>query len=127
MLRYICIAVSLIGLLCLQPAPVAQVQHHTPRPPADDPSATPDGQTQGWPNQRPPDPSVVDAQKRAQKELGKQRYKDIQKDSEQLLALATQLKQQVDTAGEHTMSLDVIKKAEQIEKLAKDVKNKMKG
>jgi len=33
----------------------------------------------------------------------------------------------VDRTNEHTLSLDVIKKAEEIEKLAKSVKGKMKG
>ena len=101
--------------------PSAQVQQPPP-PHRHDPS-----QSQNWPADQPPDPNVTEAQKRAQKELGKQRYKDIQKDSDRLLTLATQLKKQVDTAGEHTLSLDVIKKAEEIEKLAKDVRNKMKG
>jgi hypothetical protein len=33
----------------------------------------------------------------------------------------------VDKSNEHTLSLDVIRKAEEIEKLAKQVKDKMKG
>ena len=44
-----------------------------------------------------------------------------------LLDLATELKQYVDKTNENIISLDVIKKAEQIEKLAKSVKDKMKG
>lgn len=120
--RHGVLVLALLGFACLEPAPRAQAHPHMPeKPPV---SAS---QTQGWPNNQPPDPNVIDAQKRAQKQLGKQRYKDIQQDSDRLLTLATQLKQQVDAAGEHTLSLDVIKKAEEIEKLAKDVRNKMKG
>ena len=46
---------------------------------------------------------------------------------DQLLDLATELKQYVDKTNENIISLDVIKKAEQIEKLAHAVKEKMKG
>ena len=61
------------------------------------------------------------------KKANLQRQQDIQKDTEKLLELATELKQAVDKSSENTLSLDVIKKAEQIEKLAKTVKDKMKG
>ena len=56
-----------------------------------------------------------------------QRQQDIKKDTDQLLELATELKQYVDKTNENIISLDVIKKAEQIEKLAHAVKDKMKG
>ena len=66
-----------------------------------------------------------------QKELAKranvQRQQEIKKDTEKLLELATELKQSVDKSSENTLSLDVVKKAEQIEKLARAVKEKMKG
>ena len=61
------------------------------------------------------------------KKLNTQRQADIKKDTEKLLELATELKQSVDKSSENTLSLDVIKKADQIEKLAKSVKEKMKG
>jgi len=62
-----------------------------------------------------------------EKKANLQRQEEIKKDSEKLLELATELKQSVDKSSENTLSLDVIKKAEQIEKLAKTVKEKMKG
>jgi hypothetical protein len=37
------------------------------------------------------------------------------------------LKSYVDKSDENVLSVDVVKKAEQIEKLAKSVKDKMKG
>jgi hypothetical protein len=37
------------------------------------------------------------------------------------------LKQYVDKSNENTLSLDVVKKAEEIEKLARSVKDKMKA
>lgn len=55
------------------------------------------------------------------------RQEEIKKDTEKLLELATELKQSVDKTDENTLSLEVIKKADQIEKLAKNVKDKMKG
>jgi hypothetical protein len=56
-----------------------------------------------------------------------QRQDELKKDTEKLLELATELKQSVDKTDENTLSLEVIKKAEEIEKLAKSVKDKMKG
>jgi hypothetical protein len=61
------------------------------------------------------------------KAANQQRQDDIRKDAAQLLELATELKQSVDKTTENTLSLDVVKKAEKIEKLAKAVKEKMKG
>jgi hypothetical protein len=55
------------------------------------------------------------------------RQEEIKKDAEKLLELATELKQSVDKTTENTLSLDVVKKADQIERLAKAVKEKMKG
>jgi hypothetical protein len=55
------------------------------------------------------------------------RQKDIQKDTDKLLELATELKQYVDKTNEDILSMDVVKKAEEIEKLAKTVREKMKG
>lgn len=62
-----------------------------------------------------------------EKALNKQRQTNLQKDTDRLVKLATELKEYVDKSNENTLSLDVIKKAEEIEKLAKSVKEKMKG
>lgn len=55
------------------------------------------------------------------------RQRELKKDTDKLFDLATELKQYVDKSNENILSLDVVKKAEQIEKLAKSVKDKMKG
>ncbi|HWR13999.1 MAG TPA: hypothetical protein VN577_04170 [Terriglobales bacterium] len=60
------------------------------------------------------------------KNLNKDRQKKLKEDTDKLLELATQLKEYVDKTNEDILSLDVIKKAEEIEKLAKSVKDKMK-
>jgi len=57
----------------------------------------------------------------------KARQADLKRDTEKLLKLATELKESVDKTSESTLSLDVIKKAEEIEKLARSVKDKMKA
>lgn len=54
--------------------------------------------------------------------------KDIKKKVERLYQLATELKDAVDkTDSSKVMSLDLIRKAEEIEKLARDIKNRSKG
>lgn len=50
----------------------------------------------------------------------------LRRDTEKLLLLAEELKQNVDKTSPNVLSMDVIKKAQEIEKLAKSVKEKMK-
>jgi hypothetical protein len=54
------------------------------------------------------------------------RKKQIADDAAKLLELATELKQEVDKTNKDTLSLEVIRKAESIQRLAKGVKEKMK-
>jgi len=61
------------------------------------------------------------------KKAAKERIAALKNDTDKLLKLSTELKQYVDKTDENVLSLDVIKKAEEIEKLAKSVKEKMKG
>ena len=51
----------------------------------------------------------------------------LRRDTEKLLSLAAELKQNVDKTSPSILSMDVIKKAQEIEKLAKSVKDKMKN
>lgn len=55
------------------------------------------------------------------------RQRRLVEDTDKLLALATQLKQDVSKTNKDVMSVDVIKKADEIEKLAHNVKERMKG
>ncbi len=68
-----------------------------------------------------------DMKHNAEKQWNKDRQAKLKADTDKLLDLATQLKQQVDKSNENVLSLDVIKKAEQIEKLAHSVQDKMKA
>jgi len=56
-----------------------------------------------------------------------QRQQDLVNDTDKLLELAQQLKTEVDKSTKAQLSITVVKKAEEIEKLAKSVKEKMKG
>ncbi|HKF20233.1 MAG TPA: hypothetical protein VKE93_01615 [Candidatus Angelobacter sp.] len=63
---------------------------------------------------------------RQAKELNKKRQDDIRNDTTKLLQLATELKDAVDKSNEHVLSLDVVRKADEVEHLARRVKEKMK-
>jgi membrane-associated HD superfamily phosphohydrolase len=62
-----------------------------------------------------------------QKKANEERFQKVKEDTEKLVQLSNQLKEYVGKANEHTLSLDVIKKAEEIERLAKSVKDKMRA
>ncbi|UWZ82522.1 hypothetical protein [Occallatibacter riparius] len=55
-----------------------------------------------------------------------ERRRQIADDSSKILELATELKKEVDKTDKDTLSINVIRKAEMIEKLAKGVREKMK-
>ena len=57
----------------------------------------------------------------------KDRQKQLLRDTDELLQLATELKAEVNKTNENVLSIDVMRKADEIEKLAKSVKNQMKN
>jgi hypothetical protein len=71
------------------------------------------------------------AQQHLAREMAKkanlERHALLKADTDKLLRLAVELKDFVDKSNENVLSLDVLKKAEEIEKLAHTVKDKMKG
>jgi hypothetical protein len=72
------------------------------------------------------DPPVPEAA--SKKALLEQRQKDIKKDIEKLFDLATQLKAEVEkTDATTTLSLVMVHRAEEIEKLARQIKDYAKG
>lgn len=79
----------------------------------------------------PPITDADEAQARITAELAKKAAKErvatLRHDTDRLLKLSVELKQSMDKSDENVLSLDVIKKAEEIEKLARSVKEKMKG
>ncbi|MGA7928544.1 MAG: hypothetical protein WCA20_21435 [Candidatus Sulfotelmatobacter sp.] len=72
-----------------------------------------------------------EAQQRLARDMAKkanlQRQAALKSDTDKLLKLAVDLKNSVDKSNENVLSLEVLKKAEEIEKLAHSVKDKMKG
>jgi hypothetical protein len=72
------------------------------------------------------DPAQKEMQDRMVRAANKKRQQDLKKDTDKLFELATELKAAVDKTNENMLSLDVIRKAEEVEKLAKKVKEKMK-
>jgi hypothetical protein len=60
------------------------------------------------------------------KALNKERQESLKKDMDELYKLAGELKASVDKTDQNTLSVEVIRKTEQIEKLAKNIRNKMK-
>jgi hypothetical protein len=56
-----------------------------------------------------------------------ERRKQLSDETAKLLQLATELKAAVDKSNKNELSLDVIRKADGVEKLAHDVKQRMRG
>ncbi len=109
---------AIIALLVLLAAALGAAQVDT-TPPTDARPPNPNVR-------RHPDEQQIHMQQDQLKKLNSDRQKAIKKDTDKLLQLATELKQYVDKTNDNTLSLDVVKKAGEIEKLAKDVKEKMK-
>ena len=70
--------------------------------------------------------SADEAQKEQMRKANELRLEEIHRDTEKLFQLSAELKNFVDKSNQGVLSLDAIKKAEQIEKLAHSVKSKMK-
>jgi hypothetical protein len=73
------------------------------------------------------DQSTGKAEAEMAKKANQKRQLDLQRDTEKLVSLANELKQYVDRSNKNILSVDVIRKAEEIEKLAHSVKEKMRG
>jgi hypothetical protein len=74
----------------------------------------------------PPSQAEKEMLERQQREANKRRQQDIRNDTEKLFQLATELKTAVDKSNENLLSLEVVRKADEVEKLAHRVKEKMK-
>lgn len=81
------------------------------------------------PGEVPPriDPDQQKRERDLAKKMNQERQDQLKRDADTLLRLATELKQYVDKSNANTLSIEVVQKAEQIERLARSVKDKMKG
>ncbi|MGC2195740.1 MAG: hypothetical protein WA628_13765 [Terriglobales bacterium] len=77
--------------------------------------------------QSPEDQAKSKLERDMAKKANQERQAALRRDTEKLLKLATELKEYVDKTNENVLSFDVVKKAEEIEKLAHSVKEKMKA
>ena len=82
----------------------------------------------GVPQPDEPEPGIPPRiQKDMEKKANEQRQVELKRDTDKLLRLSTELKEYVDKSNSNILSVDVIKKAEEIEKLAHNVKTRMRG
>jgi hypothetical protein len=87
------------------------------------PFPTPTLQQKSGPENEPRQRMEMDMAKKA----NQARQANLKRDTEKLLKLSAELKEYVDRTNENLLSVEVVKKAEEIEKLAHSVKDKMKG
>jgi hypothetical protein len=102
-----------IGVICLRPKSLSAQNPAIPPP-------QPRGEEQ---SQGPPNPSSSTT-----KSMLEQNQKSIKKDIEKLFELAKELKTEVEkTDATAVLSIALVKKAEEIEKLAKQIKEHARG
>jgi hypothetical protein len=89
--------------------------------------AQPPGTTRTTQNSAQPDPMDVANALRLRQNREIDRQKQLVRDTDRLLALANQLKAEVATSGADAMTPEMLRQMDEIEKLAKSVKEKMKG
>jgi len=107
-----------ILLLCCLALPAVAQQPQVQHPPLPPPIVPPTAEE---------DEAHARLEAEMAKKAAKERVAALKSDTDKLLKLSVELKNDVDKSDENVLSLDVIKKAEEIEKLAKSVREKMKG
>ncbi len=78
-------------------------------------------------SQTPQEQQRSQIEKEMEKKANQERQAQLKRDAAKLFRLSTELKDYVDKTNENVLSVEVLKKAEEIEKLARSVKEKMKG
>lgn len=68
-----------------------------------------------------------DPRRRMEKRMVRESFLEMQKESEKLVEMSTQLRDMLRETTEDELSISAMKKAEEIEKLAERVKNRMKN
>jgi type VI protein secretion system component VasF len=115
----VCAALLLAGSWAgLHTISAAQVQHEVPNLQQPPPFGEP-------PNAN--DPLQHQRLEKLEKARNSDRQKELVADTDKLLSLAKELKEEVSKSNKDTLSVDVVKKAAEIEKLAKNVKDRMRG
>ncbi len=81
----------------------------------------------GFGEPREPNSTSARLQEQQARARNQDRQKRLEEETAKLYALAGELKDDVAKSNKDTLSLDVIKKADEIERLAHNVKERMKG
>ena len=107
------------GVLAFKPILAALQAHPSPQP-----RPSPNAPNPNFPSGMDgPPPTAPD-----KKAIDRENQKEIRADVTKLYGMVCELKDQVDkTDATSTLSLSVVKKAQQIEKLAKQIKDRAKG
>lgn len=106
----------------LGPKVVFAQQTHTPPPPTQLPGMPSVENPNGIPDQ-----IRVRAEADRIKMANDDRHKRLEADAAKLISLSNELKADIDKAGKDELSMEVIRKAGEIEKLAHDVQGRMKN
>jgi hypothetical protein len=102
---------------------LASAQTPKPTPPAPQPRASPNAPNPNY----PPGLDGPTAKGPDAKSIDKQNHAELQNDVEKLYALVFVLREQMKmTDSNSTMSVTIVKQAQQIEKLAKEIKDRAK-
>jgi hypothetical protein len=110
----VAVLTGILGVMAASP-----VRGQEPHPPLE---PRPNSQDEG------PNPKEGPSLPNAEKKILEDNDKDMKKKVERLYQLASELKEQVaKTDSSKVLSLDLMKKAEEIERLARDIKNRSKG
>ncbi len=75
----------------------------------------------------PPNPAVGPNARKLEHLREDERHKRLLSDTAKLVELTNELKDEIDKSSKDELSLDVVRKAAEIEKLAHDVKERMKS
>lgn len=114
-LGFLAAAGALFSLRPIRSSAQTRPQQTRPQPP--EPASGSDDTTQPLPNSKSATKLMLEAND-----------KDIKKNIEKLYELATQLKSQVEkTDSSKVLSLTLVKEADEIERLAHEIKNRAKG
>ena len=74
-----------------------------------------------------PDPARVRMDEERMKAMNDDRHKRLASDVDKLVSLTNELKSDIDKTNKDELSVEVIRKAQEIEKLAHDVQSRMKN
>lgn len=72
-------------------------------------------------------PSPAKITRKQRQDILKSKFEKMKEDAEQLSSLANSLQDELNKSSENILSLQIVEKAEKIEKLAKRIKNAAKG